>query len=532
MYTGLLSKYELKGGILLPATKYFFRLQASNLNGASAFSQCVECLTPAAVPSMIASVKIEDIKSDLIHVSWKQPSCNGDQVTFYNIDIGNSAPITVYSEKLNCEYKLTMLQPDTIYKLRVQAANSMGVGPYSSIVKVKTKALVPVAPNLESVSSTYNSVKLKWTHLGHANDSATVGLVVSGTDTQIIYNLEMMLTHDADKSINLNLFASVYEGALNAFKVTKLQESSVYLFRVCATNETGQGEWSDICKVATSKSPPIINKAPHVLELAANACLIEWTPAKFYSSNTLSTSQELLETNLEYILQVQKSPSEKSSEYKEVYRGDACSFKLKDLSANTEYNARVCSVRVLSDLQRIYSPVSPHTSFTTPKNHHHHHKNLSPNNHVKSIESNNGSNASSSNQGSDGENAHGNNMGESGFLSRFMWPSFYTKLNPDSTATTTTSKKSMSSANVSKANQNLFKRHSINRGDHSASDNSTASQSASSASSSNNNRRGVSDKQWALLLIFVLVIIAFFTAFTFNTVYTSFNAAEVSVSNN
>ena len=84
-------------------------------------------------------------------------------------------------------------------------------------------------------------------------------------DNQIVYNLEVMLTSEADKSINLSMFTSVYEGPLNLFKVTKLQESSVYLFRVCATNETGQGEWSDLCKVSTTKSPPIINKGTSLI---------------------------------------------------------------------------------------------------------------------------------------------------------------------------------------------------------------------------------------------------------------------------
>ena len=302
----------------------------------------------------------------------------------------------------------------------------------------------------------------------------------------------MMLTNEADKSINLNLFTSVYEGPSNLFKVTKLQESSVYLFRVCATNETGQGEWSDICKVTTAKSPPIINKAPNIHELTSNSCQIEWTPAKFYSSSNNAVQEALSET-LEYILQVQKSPNEKNSEYKEVYRGDSCSFKLKDLSANTEYHTRVCSVRVLSDLQRIYSPASPHTTFTTLKNP----KNA---NNAKHTDSNNIT--SNHYHSSDSENNHNKNnssshRAESHLLSRFMWPSFYMKLNGDSSVSS--SKKAVSSSSLS-------------------------------SSRADTNER-ISDKQWALLLIFVLVIIAFFTAFTFNTVYTSFND-EVSASNN
>ena len=100
VYAGLALKHELKGAAILPATKYYFRLQAFNLNGPSGVSACVECLTPAAVPSMIAGVKIEEVKSDFVLVSWKQPASNGDPVTFYNIDLaaasGSANLITVY----------------------------------------------------------------------------------------------------------------------------------------------------------------------------------------------------------------------------------------------------------------------------------------------------------------------------------------------------------------------------------------------------------------------------------------------------
>lgn len=272
LYSGLNLKYELKGGIL-PSTKYYFRVQALNANGSSLFSQIAECVTPAAVPSIVTSLKIDDIKSDMIALTWKQPNANGDPISFYNIDISDShspstvfSPITVYNEKINCEYKLAKLQSDTVYKIRIQAANSIGVGQFSNPIKVKTMASLPVAPHIECVSSNYNSIKLKWTHFNNSNanlDGAGIVTNVSTKsfliDNKIVYNLEMIQFEDENK-IDKSEFILVYNGPLNIFKVTKLQESSSYGFRVSALNETGQGEWSEICKVNTTKSPPIINK--------------------------------------------------------------------------------------------------------------------------------------------------------------------------------------------------------------------------------------------------------------------------------
>lgn len=68
LYAGNSLKYELKN-CFLPSTKYLFKVQALNVNGASLFSQCVECLTPASVPSMVNGIKIEEINSDSVLVT-------------------------------------------------------------------------------------------------------------------------------------------------------------------------------------------------------------------------------------------------------------------------------------------------------------------------------------------------------------------------------------------------------------------------------------------------------------------------------
>lgn len=125
MYCGPLLKYELKGG-LLPATRYFFRVQATNMNGSSSFSSSAECLTLASVPSIVNGIKLEEIKSDTIKISWKQPQSNGSLVTYYNIDLNDSVStsnsssflsyIVVYNQEQTCEYKIESLLPDTVYK--------------------------------------------------------------------------------------------------------------------------------------------------------------------------------------------------------------------------------------------------------------------------------------------------------------------------------------------------------------------------------------------------------------------------------
>ena len=83
-------------------------------------------------------------------------------------------------------------------------------------------------------------------------------------DYQIVYNLEMMMSA-ANKQDDLT-FTSVFNGTTNAFKVNKLQESTTYLFRISASNETGQGKFSDVFKFTTTKSPPVILRSNFLQE--------------------------------------------------------------------------------------------------------------------------------------------------------------------------------------------------------------------------------------------------------------------------
>ena len=44
----------------------------------------------------------------------------------------------------------------------MQAVNGIGVGPYSAVTKVTTRALPPSPPRLECLCAAPNSLKLKW----------------------------------------------------------------------------------------------------------------------------------------------------------------------------------------------------------------------------------------------------------------------------------------------------------------------------------------------------------------------------------
>lgn len=276
---------------------------------------------------MVASMRVEQTTSESIRVSWKPPQSNGSPILFYNLDFGEvaagtSATIVVNnsqtSEGGTIEYTLDMLQPDTSYKMRIQAANSVGIGPFSNLVKVKTKALAPQPPHIELISTTYNSIKLKWTSIiaSQSSSSSATSATLGGTESGVVsvqqptqYNLEMALIERAREEEEMSpQFRCVYRGPANTYKASKLLDSATYAFRIAAANDdAGQGRWSAEYRFTTARSPPLVTRPPSVLEIGPTSCLVEWMSAKHVDQTQHDA--------LEYCLQVQ---SRKDSDYREV----------------------------------------------------------------------------------------------------------------------------------------------------------------------------------------------------------------------
>lgn len=71
------------------------------------------CVTPAAAPSAVTSVKVHP-KSTSMTITWKEPANNGSAITGYYIDIGERDIIFVNPD-LN-EYTIDEILPDTTYR--------------------------------------------------------------------------------------------------------------------------------------------------------------------------------------------------------------------------------------------------------------------------------------------------------------------------------------------------------------------------------------------------------------------------------
>lgn len=322
---------------LLPAAQYCCRLQAVNQAGAGPYSELVLCQTPASAPDPVSTLCVleeelphahPDSPSVCLVLTWEEPCNNGSEILAYNIDLGDTS-ITVVNTTTHI---LKDLLPETTYRIRIQAINEIGAGPFSQFIKAKTRPLPPLPPRLECAAAGPQSLKLKW---GDSNAKTH-----AAEDT--VYTLQL---EDRNKR-----FISIYRGPSHTYKVQRLTEFTCYSFRIQAASEAGEGPFSETYTFSTTKSVPPTLKAPRVTQLEGNSCEILW-----------ETVPPMKGDPVNYVLQVLVG---RESEYKQVYKGEEATFQISGLQTNTDYRFRVCACRRCSDTsQELCGAFSPSAAF-------------------------------------------------------------------------------------------------------------------------------------------------------------------------
>ncbi|XP_060087990.1 fibronectin type-III domain-containing protein 3A [Heteronotia binoei] len=337
-YCGPGLSYEMRG--LLPATLYYAKVQAVNVAGAGPFSEVVVCLTPCSVPAMVTCLQEAKMENPLyspstcLAISWEKPCDHGAEITGYTIDYGEKQPITVGKVT---SFFIDSLQPDTTYRIRIQAWNSLGAGPFSNMVKLKTKPLPPEPPRLECSAYGSQTLKLKW--------GEGIGRTLSDS-TQ--YHLLM-----DDKAGRI---VSIYRGSCHTFKVQRLSESTSYKFYIQACNEAGEGPLSQEYIFTTTKSVPPALKTLKTERINDHTCEITW-----------EMLQPMKGDPVIYSLQAMMG---KDCEFRQIYKGPDGSFRYSGLQLNCESRFRVCAIRQCRDSaghRDLVGPYSATVSFIPQK---------------------------------------------------------------------------------------------------------------------------------------------------------------------
>jgi len=382
---------EIKRNIL-PASTYYFRLQAISDAGSSPYSNICTVESPAAAPGPVTDIKIIEQTSNSCLIQWHHPIENGSPVYEYVLEAtgvtsilctvqrskpspaDNSSSVNSADnshDKLNVsydsesdsdidddlntsssyaasetsssvaskhvedltlmEYRLTGLTADASYRLRIQAVNHIGAGSFSNGVQFFTKELPPSPPALNSSSISYHSIKLKW---ADSSSSSKKSIAV--------------LSHTLQMQNKSGSFTSVYNGMGTSFTMSKLKELTPYCFRIRSKNDAGEGEFSKPKIFYTKAQPPAVIKDLKSENISESSIQLYWSPCDKIRTDDW----------VEYL--VQQLHEESSKDFTQVYRGKTTKCIVNNLKPDHSYRFRVHAIRHVSEETRSSIPSNIH----------------------------------------------------------------------------------------------------------------------------------------------------------------------------
>uniref|UniRef100_A0A3B3DH60 Receptor-type tyrosine-protein phosphatase F n=1 Tax=Oryzias melastigma TaxID=30732 RepID=A0A3B3DH60_ORYME len=312
------TRYSIGG--LSPYSEYEFRVMAVNNIGRGPPSDPVETRTGEQAPSSPPlHVQARMLSSSTMLVQWEPPEEPNGQIrgyrVYYSPDM--SPPLSAWDKHNTDDSSLTTisgLTPDITYSLRVLGFTSVGDGPPSDVLQVKTQQGVPAQPSsFEAEAELDTRIRLSW--LWPVQDPITqyeLQYWEDGTDSKMYVRFDPAGSHAVDG----------------------LKPDTLYHFSLAARSEMGLGVYTQPIKARTAQSTP---SAPpqevHLVSLSSTSLKVSWV-----APPAASRHGAIVRYTVSY-----QALSGEDTERQEVadIGADASSFVLEGLEKWTEYQVWV-----------------------------------------------------------------------------------------------------------------------------------------------------------------------------------------------
>ncbi|XP_072366740.1 protein tyrosine phosphatase receptor type Fa isoform X5 [Scyliorhinus torazame] len=234
------TRYSIGG--LSPYSEYEFRIFAVNNIGRGPPSEIVETRTGEQAPSSPPlKVQARMLSASTMLIQWEEPEESNGQIRGYRVyyTTDSRLPLNMWYKHNLDDSRLTTiggLITDTTYSIRVLAFTSVGDGPPSEIIQVKTKQGVPAQPaEFQAEAESDTSIALTWV-LRQEEKIIKYELIyseaVDGKEEQVIFDPK------------------------SSYTVEGLKPHKIYYFRLAARSEHGLGAYTQRISTKTMQSMP------------------------------------------------------------------------------------------------------------------------------------------------------------------------------------------------------------------------------------------------------------------------------------
>ncbi|XP_029308826.1 receptor-type tyrosine-protein phosphatase F isoform X2 [Cottoperca gobio] len=312
------TRYSIGG--LSPYSEYEFSVMAVNNIGRGPPSDPVETRTGEQAPSSPPlHVQARMLSASTMLVQWEQPEEPNGQIRGYRVYYSSdmTAPLSAWQKHNTDDSSLTTisgLTPDITYSLRVLGFTSVGDGPPSDVLQVKTQQGVPAQPSsFEAEAELDSRIMLTW--------------LWPVQDPIIKYELQYWES-DSENKIHVTF------NPAGSYAVEGLKPDKSYRFSLAARSEMGLGVYTQPIEARTVQSTP---SAPpqdvHLVSVSSTSLKVSWVAPPADSRHG---------TIVRYTVSYQAMAGEDTERHEVMGIGeDASSYLLESLEKWTEYQVWV-----------------------------------------------------------------------------------------------------------------------------------------------------------------------------------------------
>ncbi|XP_048415532.1 receptor-type tyrosine-protein phosphatase delta-like [Stegostoma tigrinum] len=263
-------RYSIGG--LSPYSDYEFRISAVNSIGQGPPSETVETRTGEQVPSSSPrNVQARMLSATTMLIQWEEPEEPNGQIRGYRVyyTMEPQQPVSNWQKHNLDDSLLTTvanLIPQTTYSVKVLAFTSVGDGPLSPEIQVKTQQGVPGQPiNFKATPKSETSIELQWTA---PREEKIISYELYYRDEELgkeeVITFQPSVTH----------------------RVTGLRPNTLYYFRLAARSEHGLGVFTSQISARTLQAKP--SSPPQNVKCtspSSTSILVSWWPPPPESQN-------------------------------------------------------------------------------------------------------------------------------------------------------------------------------------------------------------------------------------------------------
>ncbi|XP_014612642.1 PREDICTED: tyrosine-protein phosphatase Lar isoform X13 [Polistes canadensis] len=217
-------------------------------------------------------VQVRPLSSSTMVIQWDEPETPNGQVTGYKVyyTMDPNQPMASWQHQMVDNSQLTTLSdltPHTIYTIRVQALTSVGPGPLSAPIQIKTQQGVPSQPEMLTVADVGETkVTLHWSKPAHSSENI------------LSYELYWNDTYAKEKH---HRRIPVTEN----YTLTGLYPNTLYYIWLAARSQRGEGATTIPCPVRTKQYVPGDPQNVKVTSINSTAIHVKWDPPKAKDQN-------------------------------------------------------------------------------------------------------------------------------------------------------------------------------------------------------------------------------------------------------